>query len=100
MTLQTMTTPPDSTSSPDSAADVQAVAAALDIRGCLLDDQETAAVVAVLARLAAAEPVNSDAGATGPADRTMQRHQRMLLDQHGIWGRPGSWRAAGAGGLR
>lgn len=97
MTLQTMTTTPPHTSADaePAAEDIEAIDAALDIRGCLLDDQETAAVVAVLARLAAAEPVNSDAGGTGPADRTMQRHQRMLLDQHGIWGQPGSWLAAG-----
>lgn len=96
MTLQTMTTtPPHTSADAEPSADLQAAAAALEIRGCLLDDQETAAVVAVLARLAAAEPVSSDAGGTGPADRTIQRHQRMLLDQHGIWGRPGSWIAAG-----
>lgn len=91
------TTPPHTPVSPEPAADVQALAAALGIRGCQLSDPETAAIVAVLARLAAAEPVSSDAGGTGPADRTMQRHHRMLLDQHGIWGRPGpsSWQAAG-----
>lgn len=89
------TTPPHTSGSPEPDTDAQEMAAALGVRGCLLDDQETAALVAVLARLAAAEPVSSDAGSTGPADRTMQRHKHMLLDQHGIWGRPGSWRATG-----
>lgn len=86
-----MTTPHTDT------AEQPQLTAALNIRGAQLSEQETAAVVAVLARLAAAEPVSSDAGGTGPADRTMQRHQRMHLDAHGIWGRPGpsSWHAAG-----
>ncbi|GAA4841099.1 hypothetical protein [Garicola koreensis] len=83
----------------DTAADTEA-AAAVGIRGAQLSDDETAAVVAVLARLAAAEPVSSDAGGTGPTDRAVQRRHRLQLDQHGLWGRPGpsSWQAAGGFG--
>lgn len=74
--------------------------AALGISGAALSEDETAAVVAVLARLASAEPDSSDAGGTGPADRTLQRRHRLQLKQHGLWGRPGpdSWQMAG--GLR
>ena len=81
----------------DAAATEAAAETALGISGCQLTDDETAAVVAVLARLAAAEPVNSDAGGTGPSDRALQRRHRLQLDQHGLWGRPGpsSWQAAG-----
>lgn len=113
MTLQTMmtTTPAAEPQTAElEAADVQATtaaegeadspaetAAAVDIRGAQLSDAETAAVVAVLARLATAEPVSSDAGSTGPTDRAVQRRHRLQLDQHGLWGRPGpsSWQAAG-----
>ena len=111
MTLQTMTTtmtttagagtetqaPLEVTAGPGAEAEA---AAAVGIRGSQLTDDETAAVVAVLARLAAAEPVNSDAGGTGPTDRTIQRRHRLQLDQHGLWGRPGpsSWQAAGGMG--
>lgn len=81
---------------PDAETAAEA-AAALGIRGAQLSDEETAAVVAVLARLAATEPVSTDAGGTGPTDRAIQRRHRLQLDQHGLWGRPGpsSWQAAG-----
>lgn len=97
--MQTMTTlsaetPPTAYEEAGAESDAEA---ALGIRGCQLDEDETAAVVAVMARLAASEPVSSDAGSTGPSDRTLQRRHRLHLDQHGLWGRPGpsSWQAAG-----
>lgn len=100
MTRQTMmTTTPTTEADTEAEADTQ-TAAAVDIRGVQLSDDETAAVVAVLARIAAAEPVSSDAGGTGPTDRAIRRRHQLQLDQHGLWGRPGpsSWQAAGGMG--
>ncbi|WP_157983872.1 hypothetical protein [Nesterenkonia muleiensis] len=73
----------------------------LGVRGTELSEEESAALVAVLAQLASAEPAGNDAGGTGPADRTLQRKHRLDSDQHGLWGRPGpaSWKQA-TGGLR
>ncbi len=74
----------------------------LDIRGPELSTEETAAVVAVIARLASADGGgDDDAGTTGPTDRTTQRRHRLHANAHGLWGRPGpgSWTQA-AGGLR
>ncbi|WP_150462271.1 acyl-CoA carboxylase subunit epsilon [Nesterenkonia ebinurensis] len=74
----------------------------LPVRGAELTEEETAAVVAVLATLAAGETANNDdAGSTGPVDRTIQRKHRLQGSQHGLWGRPGptSWYQA-TGGLR
>lgn len=74
---------------------------ALTFRGSELTAEETAAVVAVLSRLAQQEPETHGAGSTGPLDRSSQRMQRLAQNHHGQWGRPGAdaWRAA-AGGLR
>ncbi|NLS09127.1 hypothetical protein HGQ17_03725 [Nesterenkonia sp. MY13] len=73
----------------------------LQIRGPELSPEETAAVVAVLGRLAATEPVHTDAGGTGPLNRALQRKHRLDNDQHGLWGRPGSssWNQASGGRL-
>lgn len=97
MTMTTTLTVSETAASPQAAATADQESAALDMTGCELTDEETTAVVAVLARLAAVEPVGSDAGGTGPADRTLQRRHRLQLDQHGLWGRPGpsSWQTAG-----
>lgn len=74
----------------------------LPVHGAELNTEEAAALVAVLAKLSAAEPeTNEDAGSTGPADRTVQRRHRLQASRHGLWGRPGptSWYRA-AGGTR
>ncbi len=68
----------------------------LDVSGTTLEDEELAAVTAVLGMLAAAaEGSNNGAGSAGPTDRTLQRRRRL-----GLWGRPGpdSWKHAA--GLR
>ncbi|WP_345476300.1 hypothetical protein [Nesterenkonia rhizosphaerae] len=87
----------------ESPEQVTADAAVLDIVGTELTAEETAAVVAVITQLRAAQAARADddAGAAGPSDRTLQRHRRLAQDHHGLWGRPGgsSWRLA-AGGLR
>ncbi|NDK31420.1 hypothetical protein [Nesterenkonia haasae] len=96
----TTTPPPASTAnSPDSAP--ESVELTLPIDGVELSEEELAAVVAVLATLASSEPHFTDAGGTGPWDRTLQRKHRLDQDQHGLWGRPGaaSWNHA-TGGLR
>lgn len=73
----------------------------LGVRGAPLTDDESAALVAVLAQLASADTVIDDSGGTGPTDRALQRKHRLHSDQHGLWGRPGasSWGQA-TGGLR
>ncbi|MCT1607347.1 hypothetical protein M3B43_08410 [Nesterenkonia massiliensis] len=86
-----------------SAEQFTAESTVLDIVGTELTAEETAAVVAVITQLRAAQAARTDddAGAAGPSDRTLQRHRRLAQDHHGLWGRPGgsSWRLA-AGGLR
>lgn len=73
----------------------------LSMAGAELSEEEAAAVVTVISRLAAAETQDNDAGSTGPADRTVQRRHGLERSAHGLWGRPGtdSWKRA-AGGLR
>lgn len=68
----------------------------LHVAGTALNDEELAAVTAVLGTLAAAaDAESSGAGSTGPKDRTLQRRRQL-----GLWGRPGadSWKHAA--GLR
>lgn len=68
----------------------------LHLAGTTLNDEELAAVTAVLGTLAAAaDAESSGAGSTGPKDRTLQRRRQL-----GLWGRPGadSWKHAA--GLR
>ena len=68
----------------------------LQLGGVTLDEEELAAVTAVLGTLAgASEVVDSGAGTAGPSDRTLQRRRQL-----GLWGRPGpdSWKHAA--GLR
>lgn len=68
----------------------------LEISGARLDEDELAALTAMIGQLASAEPVAGDgAGTPGPWDRTLQRRRRL-----GLWGRPGpdSWQHAA--GLR
>lgn len=91
----------DSADTP-SAADLTDAAhitdpAHITTRGADLTDEETAALIAVLGRLAQYAGEDSDAGGTGPADRTLQRRHRLHMNQHGLWGRPGpaSWMTAG-----
>lgn len=70
--------------------------ARLEVAGARLDEDELAALTALIGRLASAEPESGDgAGTTGPHDRTLQRRRRL-----GLWGRPGpdSWQHAA--GLR
>lgn len=98
MTLHTFAAPAgppvDSSVTAEAAAEEQP---AVSARGVVLTDEETAALIAVLGRLAGTEPHGSDAGGTGPTDRAVQRRHRLQEDQHGLWGRPGhgSWVAAG-----
>lgn len=68
----------------------------LQLAGGILDDEELAAVTAVLGTLAGASGTEDNgAGTAGPSDRTLQRRRRL-----GLWGRPGpdSWKHAA--GLR
>ncbi|MCH8560468.1 hypothetical protein LTH96_08650 [Nesterenkonia sp. LB17] len=90
---------PGSGSEQDSEAEQDAEAvdgSDLQMAGGTLNDEELAAVTAVLGTLAGASEVeHNGAGSAGPSDRTLQRRRRL-----GLWGRPGpdSWKHAA--GLR